>query len=71
MPLVAYVAEDGLVGHHLRRGPWTCEDYMPQHRGMPGSGRRSGRVGEQGMSWGYRGLSGFHLKYKQRKYLIF
>ena len=40
--LVAYVAEDG------RRGPWSCEDHMPQYRGMPGPGSRSGWVGEQG-----------------------
>jgi hypothetical protein len=46
MSLVAYVAEDGLVGHG--RGPWSCEDYMPHSRGMPGLGSGSGWVGEQG-----------------------
>ena len=29
------------------RGPWSCEDYMPRYRGMPGPGSRSGWVGEQ------------------------
>jgi hypothetical protein len=28
--------------------PWSCEDHMPQYSGMPGSGSRSGLVGEQG-----------------------
>jgi hypothetical protein len=27
--------------------PWSCEGSMPQCRGMPGSGSRSGWVGEQ------------------------
>jgi hypothetical protein len=45
--VVAYVAEDGLVGNG-RRGPWSCEDHMPQYRGMPGPGSGSGWVGEQG-----------------------
>jgi hypothetical protein len=36
MSQVAYIAEDGLVGHQWRRGPWYCEDHMPQYRGMPG-----------------------------------
>jgi hypothetical protein len=31
-----------------RRGPWYCEDHMPQYRGMPGSGSGSVWVGEQG-----------------------
>jgi hypothetical protein len=38
MSLVAYVAEHGLVGINGRRGTWSCEDYMPQYRGMPGPG---------------------------------
>jgi hypothetical protein len=33
MSLAAYVAEDGLIGHHWRRGPWSCKDYMPQYSG--------------------------------------
>ena len=47
MPLAAYVAEDGLVING-KRGPWSCESSMPQYRGMPRSGSRSGWVGEQG-----------------------
>jgi hypothetical protein len=31
----------------LRRSPWSCEGSIPQYRGMPGPGSRSGRVGEQ------------------------
>jgi hypothetical protein len=46
--LVAYVAEDGLVGIIGRRGTWSCKDYMPQYRGMPGPESGSGWVGEQG-----------------------
>jgi hypothetical protein len=34
MYLVAYVAEDGLVSINGRRGPWFCEDHMPQYRVM-------------------------------------
>ena len=30
-----------------RRGPWSCESSIPQYRGMPGAGSRSGWVGEQ------------------------
>jgi hypothetical protein len=48
--LVAYVAEDGF-------GPWSCEDSMPQYRGMPGPVSRSGWVGEQGEVGGDRGFS--------------
>jgi hypothetical protein len=49
MSLAAYVAEDGLVGHHWEeRGPWSCKDYMPQYRGMPGPVSGSGWVGEHG-----------------------
>jgi hypothetical protein len=29
MALTAYVAEDALVGHNGRRGPWSCEVSMP------------------------------------------
>ena len=58
MSLAAYVAEDDLVDHQWEERPWSCEDYMPQYRGMPGAGSRSGGwVGEQGRG-GYRGLSG-------------
>jgi hypothetical protein len=57
MSLVAYVPEDGLVGHQWRRGPWSWEDSMPQYREMPGPGSRSGWVGEQGLGGGYMGFS--------------
>jgi hypothetical protein len=40
-----------------RKGPWSCEGCMPQYRGMPGPGSRSGWVGEQS-EWGEdRGFS--------------
>jgi hypothetical protein len=40
-----------------RRGPWSCEDYIPQYWRMPGPGSRSEWVGEQGRGWGgYREL---------------
>jgi hypothetical protein len=54
MAPAAYVAEDGLVGHHGRRGPWSCEGLMPivgecqdQEAGVgglvsKGSGERTG-----------------------------
>lgn len=31
-----------------RQVPWSCEGLMLQYRGMPGSGRRSWWVNEQG-----------------------
>ena len=54
MSLVAYAAENGLVSHHWEERPWSCKDYMPQYRGMPEPGSRSGWVGEQGREsvWG-------------------
>jgi hypothetical protein len=52
MALAAYVAEDGLISHQWRRGPWSCEGSMPQYRGMPGLGSRSGQVGKQGQEGG-------------------
>jgi hypothetical protein len=52
MAPAAYVAEDGLVGHNGRRGPWSCEGYMAQYKGIPGPGCRSGSVGEQGVGVG-------------------
>jgi hypothetical protein len=42
MSLAAYVAEDGLVGHHWEERPLSYKDYMPQYRGMPGPGSSSG-----------------------------
>jgi hypothetical protein len=47
MYLVAYLVEDGLVGHQWEERPWSCEDHMAQYRGMPGPGSKSGWVGEQ------------------------
>jgi hypothetical protein len=38
------------------RGPWSCKDYMPQYKRIPGPGSESGWVGKQGRG-GYRGLS--------------
>jgi hypothetical protein len=40
-----------------RRGPWSCEDFMPQYRGMPGPGSGSGWVGKQGEGGEDRGFS--------------
>jgi hypothetical protein len=46
--LAAYVAEDGLVSHHLEeRPPWSCKLYIPQYRVMPWSRSGSRWVGEQ------------------------
>jgi hypothetical protein len=56
-----YVAEDGLVGHQGRRGPWSCEGSMSQYRGMlePGKGVRglgsTGRGGNREFSEGKLG----------------
>ena len=36
MASAAFVAEDGLVGHQGRRGPWSCEDLIPKCRGRQG-----------------------------------
>jgi hypothetical protein len=44
MALAAYVAEEGLINE--RRGPWSNECSMPQYRGMPTPGSRSGWDGE-------------------------
>jgi hypothetical protein len=32
MSLAAYVAEDGLVGHHWEERPLGLQIYMPQYR---------------------------------------
>jgi hypothetical protein len=39
-----------------RRGPWSCEYFLPQCRGIPGPGSGSGWVGEQGDGGGDREL---------------
>jgi hypothetical protein len=42
-----------------RGGPWPCEGLMPQCRGMPRQGSRSGWVNEQGEDgWDREGLGG-------------
>jgi hypothetical protein len=48
MALSAFVAEDGLVDHQWKRGPWSCEVSMPQYRGMPWSGTGMGGLGSRG-----------------------
>jgi hypothetical protein len=48
MALAAYVAEDGLVSHQWEEWPLGLEGSMPQYRGLPGPGSRSGWVSEQG-----------------------
>jgi hypothetical protein len=40
-----------------RRGPWFYEGLMPQCRGVPGQGSRSGWVGEQGEKRWNEGVS--------------
>ena len=45
MTPAAYVAEDVLSDISGRGGPWSCEGSMPQCRGMPGRGGRSGWAG--------------------------
>jgi hypothetical protein len=46
--LAIYMAEDGLVGHQWRRGPWSCEVSRPQYRKMPGTGMGVGGFGRKG-----------------------
>jgi hypothetical protein len=61
MSLAAYVAEDGLVGHHWEeRPPWSCKLYMPQYREMPGPRSGSGWVGE----WGGEGMGDFGIGFE-------
>ena len=56
MSLGEYVTEFGLVGHQWEERPWSCEDYIPYYREMPGSGSGSGWVEEQN---GVRGIEDF------------
>jgi hypothetical protein len=47
--LAAYVAVDGLVGHHWKERPLGLANFIcPQYRGTPGPRIGSGWVGEQG-----------------------
>jgi hypothetical protein len=55
MSLAAYVAEDGLVAHYGRRGPWSCKDSMSQYRGMPVPEVGVGGLGNR-EGGGYRGF---------------
>ena len=58
MSLAAYVAEVGLIGHHLEERPLVLQTiYMPQYRGTPGPGMGEGGLGSRAGE-GYRGLSG-------------
>ena len=58
MSLAAYVAEDGLVGHHWEERPLGLANFI-----CPSTGERQGQevgVGGEGSraGEGYRGLSG-------------
>jgi hypothetical protein len=56
--LAAYLAEDGLVGHHWDERPLGLGKlYMPQNRGTPGPRSGSRWVGSRA-GGGYRGLWG-------------
>jgi hypothetical protein len=57
MALAAYVAEMVSSVISGKRGPWSCEGFMPHYRGMPGPGSKSRWVGEQGDGGGDRGFS--------------
>jgi hypothetical protein len=57
MAPAAYVEGMALLDINGRNGPWSCEGSMPQCRGMPGPGSRSGWVGEPGVGGGDRGFS--------------
>jgi hypothetical protein len=43
-----------LSGTSGRRGPWYCEGFIPQYRGIPVPGSWSGWIGEQGEGGGSR-----------------
>jgi hypothetical protein len=56
--LAAFVAEDGLVGHHWEERPLGLANFLcPSTGETPGPRSGSGCVGKQG-GGGYRGLSG-------------
>ena len=49
MSLAAYVAEDGLVGHHWEKRPIGLANFiLSQYRGMSGPRSESRWVGVQG-----------------------
>ena len=53
MSLAAYVAEDGLVGHHWEERPLGLANFKcPQYRGTPGPRSGSEWVGEKGRGEG-------------------
>ena len=57
MSLAAYVAEDGLVGHHWEEKPLGLANFIASVQGNARARSRSGWVGEQ--SGGrVKGLSG-------------
>jgi hypothetical protein len=59
MSLAAYVAEDGLVGHHWEERPLGLANFICPNTGeSPGPRSRSGCVGEQGGGWG-KGIGNF------------
>jgi hypothetical protein len=45
-----------LLDINAMKEPWSCEDSIPQCRGMPGQGSRSERIVDQGEEGWYRGL---------------
>jgi hypothetical protein len=57
--LAAYVAEDGLVGHHWEERPLGLANFIcPSTGEIPGPRSGSGWVGEPGGEGGYRELLG-------------
>jgi hypothetical protein len=57
--LAAFVAEDGLIGHHWEERPLGLANFIcPSTGETPGTRSGSGSVGEQGGGREYRGLSG-------------
>jgi hypothetical protein len=55
MSLAAYIAEDGLVGHHWEERPLGLANFILQYGGKPGPRSGSGWVGE----WGREGMGDF------------
>jgi hypothetical protein len=64
MAPATYAVEDGLVVHSGKRAPWSCEDLIPQYRGMPVRRRRSVWVTEQ---WEGDGIGGFQRGNQERR----